>query len=44
MIVLISLPGFSSAVYSAAFLMRAAAETVFQQGRMEGRSIPYTLS
>jgi hypothetical protein len=35
LIVLISLSGLSSARYSKAFLMRAAAQTVFQRGRRE---------
>jgi hypothetical protein len=33
MIVLISLPGLSSTMNATAFLMEAAAQTVFQRGR-----------
>jgi hypothetical protein len=35
MIVLISLQGFSSAMNPTTFLIKAAAQTVFQQGRRE---------
>jgi hypothetical protein len=35
MTVLISLPGFSSTMNPTTFLVKAAAQTVFQQGRRE---------